>query len=132
MLGFRGLGYSTGFVLNMNNIVEELRSHHNASVMLVVGPDLICAGCPHHGQGKCLREADSEEKCIALDIKIMEKLGLEPGTLLSSSEARIRLREKITCEDMAELCCDCEWWPLGYCAEGLENLRSSSPDLDGG
>ena len=131
MLGFRGLGYSTVFVLNMRNVVDELRSNPDASLIVVSGPDVICAGCPHHEQGKCLREVDSEEKCLALDLKILEQLHLEPGAHVSTSEARGRLREMITSEDMALLCSDCEWWPLGYCEQGLERLRSSSPDPDG-
>lgn len=124
ILGFRGFGYSEKFTSNMGDVVEKLRSDHIFPVILVVGCDVICAACPHNKEGKCLKEVDSEAKSVSLDQKILSRLGFEPGAQVSSCEGWERIKERITSEDMCELCRDCEWWGLGYCMEGLERLKS--------
>lgn len=124
MLGFRGLGYNEEFISNMGTIVEKLRSDSAFPVTLVVGCDAICATCPHNKEGKCLKKVDSEVKVVSLDLKMLPKLGFEAGAQVSAGEAWERIKERITSEDMAELCGDCEWWGLGYCVEGLERLKS--------
>ena len=124
MLGFRRLGYSSTFVSNMRSVVEELRSDCTLALTLVAGCDVICAACPHKREGKCLRKTDSEAKSVSLDLKILAKLGFEPGTQVSFCEALERVKERIRSEDMAEFCSDCEWWGLGYCVAGLERLKA--------
>ena len=126
LLGFRGSGYSQEFVLNMGKAVEELRFDPTLPITLVVGCDAICADCPHNRNGKCLKEADSEAKVISLDLVLLSKLGFEVGDEVSTSEAWERIKERITSEDMADLCRDCEWWILGYCVQGLERIKQTN------
>lgn len=126
MLGFRGLGYGEVFILNMAKLVGKLHSDSTFPILLVVGCDVICAACPHNKEGRCLEKADSEAKTASLDLKMLLKLGIEAETQLSAGEAWERIKERITSEDMAEICQDCEWWGLGYCAEGLERLKAKS------
>jgi len=123
-LGFRGLGYSEEFTSRMRNVVEKLRCSPVFPLTLVVGCDIICAACPHSKEGECLKDTDSEAKAISLDLEILSRLGFEPGAQVPCYEAWERIRERMTSEDMVELCSDCEWFGLGYCVEGLERLKS--------
>jgi hypothetical protein len=109
----------------MGKVVGKLRSDSAFPIILVVGCDAICAACPHNKEGKCLKKADSEVKVTSLDLKMLPKLRFEAGAQVSAGEAWERIREGITSEDIAELCCDCEWWGLGYCVEGLERLKGN-------
>lgn len=129
ILGFRGLGYNEEFISTMGKVVGKLRSDPTFPMSLVVGCDAICAACPHNKEGKCLKRVDSEVKVMSLDLKMLPKLGFEVGAQVSAGEAWQRIKERITSEDMAELCRDCEWRGLGYCVEGLERLKAFSKAL---
>jgi len=126
ILGFRGLGYSEEFVSNMGKVVERLRSNHSFPITLVVGCDAICASCPHNKEGECLERADSDAGVTVLDSKLLDRLGFEAGTQILAGEAWERVKERLAPGDLAEICGDCEWLGLGYCAEGLKRLRTGS------
>lgn len=124
MLGFRGLGYSGEFISNMAKLVGKLRSDSTFPIILVVGCDAICVSCPHNKEGKCLKRADSELKAKALDLELLQRIMFKTGIQMPIDEALRMVKERITSEDMVELCRDCEWWELGYCVDGLERLKS--------
>lgn len=124
MLGFRGLGYSEEFTANMRSVVRELHLDRDLAMIIVAGCDVICAACPHYREARCLRDMDSAARSVSLDLKVLAKLGLEPGAHVSFRDALERVKERVTADDMAEFCSDCEWWGLGYCLEGLERLKS--------
>ena len=126
ILGFRGLGYSEEFVSNMSKVVQRLRSDASFPITLVVGCDAICASCPHNKEGKCLEGADSDAEVTMLDSEFLDRLGFEAGTQIRAGEAWERVKERLTPGDLAEICRDCEWLGLGYCAEGLRRLRTGS------
>jgi hypothetical protein len=126
ILGFRGLGYSEEFVSNMRRVVGELRSDPTFPITLVVGCDAICVSCPHNKEGKCLRSANSEVDVPLQDLDLLKRLGLEAGSQMPAGEAWEEVRERLAPGDLAEICGDCEWLGLGYCAEGLKRLRTGS------
>ena len=126
ILGFRGLGYSREFVSNMRKVVGKLRSDPSFPIILVVGCDAICVSCPHNKEGKCLRKANSEVDVPIQDSELLRRLGLEAGSQMPAAEAWEEVKEKLAPEDLTEICGDCEWLGLGYCAEGLERLRTGS------
>jgi hypothetical protein len=126
ILGFRGLGYDEEFVSNMTKLVEKLHADSTLPITLVVGGDAICAACPHSKGGKCLKRADSEAEVTILDSKVLKRLGFEVGVQIPAGEAWERVRERLTSEDLTEICVDCEWLGLGYCVEGLRRSKTRS------
>ncbi|NGZ11675.1 MAG: DUF1284 domain-containing protein [Nitrospira sp. LK70] len=46
--GFRGEGYSPGFVANMTGIHQTLWNQPEATVQVVASPDAVCAACPKY------------------------------------------------------------------------------------
>ncbi len=121
-LGFRGLGYSPEFIAMMGKVVAELNSNSALPITIIAECDIICASCPHKKENKCLKKVGSEWRVKTQDLVVLQKLGLETGSQISASNVWLRIKEKITPKNIAEICRDCEWLELGYCAEGLERL----------
>jgi hypothetical protein len=124
LLGFRGLGYSQGFITNMGKVVEKVGSNSTFPITLVVECDIICTSCPHNKGGKCLKEINSESRVKTQDLEVLHRLGFEVGAQMPAVKAWMRIKERLQVKDMAEICGDCEWLGLGYCAEGLERLKT--------
>ncbi len=123
LLGFRSLGYSQEFITTMGKVVENLRSNSTFPIILVAECDIICTSCPHNKGNKCLKEADSESKVKTRDLEVLHRLGFEAGAQIPAGKAWARMKERLSFNDMAEICRDCEWLELGYCVEGLERLK---------
>ena len=130
MLGFRGLGYSEEFAANMKRVMERLRLERDLPINTVVGCDVICAACPHCSTTGCSRAADSAARSMALDLKVLAKLALEPGARISFGDALRGIEQRVTADDMREFCSDCEWWGLGYCLAGLKESKSHPSHWD--
>ena len=45
--GFRGEGYSAGFIENMTELHRDLNENPDRWVEVVEAPDAFCAACPH-------------------------------------------------------------------------------------
>jgi hypothetical protein len=110
----------------MGKVVEKLRSNSTFPIILVAECDIICASCPHNRGSKCLKEADSESEVKTRDLEVLHRLGFEVGAQMAAGEAWTGIKERITSEDMTELCQECKWWELRYCAKGLERLKAGS------
>jgi hypothetical protein len=100
---------------------------YNPATLLevVVGCDAICDFCPYNKASECCRGEGSSQKVDQQDLEVMAKLGLKLETRLSSDEARARMKESFSVQDLSHICQGCEWLDLGYCAEGLSRLKSS-------
>ena len=122
LLGFRGLGYSQEFIVKMGKLAKELRTDATFPITVVAECDIICASCPHNKDNKCLRKADSESKVKTRDLEVLRRLGFEAGMQMPAGKAWTRIRERLTLENVAEICRGCEWLELGYCAESLKRL----------
>ena len=125
ILGFHGLGYSPEFIAKMGKVVEELSSNFTLRLTFIAECDVICASCPHHKENKCLKRADSEWRVQNQDLEVLQRLGFKVGTHIPVGTAWATVKEKITPEDIVEICRDCEWLELGHCAEGLARLELS-------
>ncbi len=123
ILGFRGFGYSQEFIMKMGKVVEELSSDSTLPITFVAECDIICTSCPHNKENKCLKRADSEWKVKNHDLEVLRRLGFEVGAQMSAGKAWARIKTRISVRDISEICRDCEWLKLGYCAEGLERLE---------
>ncbi len=121
MLGFRGLGYSEEFAENMGKVVAEFNSEATLPVIIVAECDVICEPCPHNRENRCVKQPDSERRVAAKDLAVLRKLGLESGTRLVAARVRQKVKESFSSRDLVEICPDCQWRELGYCAAGLES-----------
>src|SRR5712692_7447054 len=51
--GFRGEGYSAGFIENMAALHQDLNENPDRWVEVVEAPDTFCAACPHLAPAGC-------------------------------------------------------------------------------
>ncbi len=124
ILGFRGHGYSDAFTDNMSRIVERLHALPQTAIEIAEQPDDICAPCPFLKDDGCRQKGERSEEDVRLrDRAVMDRLGLATGDRLSWNEIAERIKSKIRPEDLDTICGDCQWLPLGYCAEGLRALK---------
>jgi hypothetical protein len=61
------------------------------------------------------------------DREVLQRLGLNPGAVVSWTDIVERIRTHIAPEQLPDICGACRWLPLGYCAESLDRLRRSAP-----
>jgi hypothetical protein len=123
--GFRGEGYSPGFIDNLAAIHRSLTEHPEQVIEVVDAPDTVCGACPHRIASGCsLKGEDSEEGMKEQDRHVLSLLGLKAGSLVRWSEVLDRIRASIRGDSLPNICGQCRWLPLGYCREGIEKLRS--------
>jgi uncharacterized protein len=123
--GFRGEGYSQGFTENLGAIHRDLMLHPERVVEVIDRPDVVCGACPHHAVSGCnLRGESFETQMQAQDQLVMSRLGLESGARLKWEEILERIRAGVNGSDLGGICGQCRWLPLGYCAEGIESLKT--------
>ena len=116
--GFRGLGYSEEFVAGMRRVQEAL-GDGGQRVEVVLGPDVICRPCPHLAERpRCAREDGSER-----DGAVLAALDVPAGLIRPWRWWQERLAERIPPARFTEICCDCAWYDLGYCLEGMAALQ---------
>ncbi|MBI2852121.1 MAG: DUF1284 domain-containing protein [Chloroflexi bacterium] len=123
MLGFRGLGYSVDFAAAMDEVVKEFRANPALAVIVVTECDVICGSCPHNKGSRCLKKEDSYERVKSKDADVLDTLGFKPETQTTVGDAWKRVKERISVEDLKEMCRKCEWLGLGYCVDGLAKLK---------
>ncbi|MBM4123014.1 MAG: DUF1284 domain-containing protein [Nitrospira sp.] len=125
--GFRGKGYSPGFVENLAAIHRELTANPDRSVEVVDGPDAVCGACPHQAISGCTLSGEaSEEAMQAQDRHVLALLGLQAGMSVQWCTILERIGQSVRGDDLPGICGQCRWLPLGYCKEGIERLRQGS------
>jgi len=122
--GFRGMGYSEGFVASLAGIVARLRDEPGVRVRVRVGADAVCRACPSLSLSGCMRYGES---VLRQDARVAEVLGVESGDEMDWHDLRARVRERVAPEDLQHLCGGCPWLPYGVCAEGIAELRAGLP-----
>lgn len=134
LLGFRGMGYSEEFVANMKKVAKATFFSGN-TLMVVDHCDVICSVCPHGKGDECHKNEDSAQKVKRHDYEVVAKLAVPTGTKFTWQEARVLISQKVSPEDLVEICRDCEWLKFGYCADALKSYvrtshRTSCPSDD--
>ncbi len=125
LLGFRGSGYSPGFVKVMGEVQAALWADPERQVRLVDEPDPICDACPNLGPRGCTLGGDEHEAHMrAHDREVLRRLDLAPGTAISWGALLARVAERIEGADLPAICTTCPWLPLGVCRESVDALRS--------
>ena len=119
--GFRGLGYSPEFVSNMWAVRDKLLGSPEMEVEVTTSPDDICSACPHLSAGRCARNGEeSETRTGEKDASILRRLALSPGEQIPSRELFLLAADRFA-EGLEDVCSSCQWFPRGWCAEGISN-----------
>lgn len=122
--GFRGEGYSPEFISNMAAIHQALTQAPDRQIEVIASPDEICAACPHLQSSGCrLNGERSEAEMVEQDLVVIQGLGLKVGDRLRWVDLLERIRNSISGDDLPAICGTCRWLPLGYCREGINQLR---------
>ncbi len=123
--GFQGEGYSQDFTVNLASIHRRLNDNPDHAVELVEEPDAVCGACPHRAPAGCTLNGDGSEPGMRdQDRQVLTRLGLQAGSLVRWRDVLDRIRGSITGDDLPDICGSCRWLPLGYCAQGIDRLRS--------
>ena len=102
---FQGKGYSGDFVENMVRMKAILAE--NPEIILMDGPDDICAACPNRLTETCA------EKASRYDREVLRRCGLSVGERLPYREFSRKVIESILRPGVrAEICGDCQWSSL--------------------
>ena len=122
--GFRGEGYSAGFVENMAAIHQRLTEDPFQWVEIIAMPDAMCVACPHLAPSGCsLHGEGSESTMQAQDRAVLARLGLQEGDHLTWTDILNRIGTSLTGASLTDICGPCQWHSLGYCRDGIEQLR---------
>ena len=117
--GYSGKGYDETFVAHMNEVVHELRNVPGTKIMLTFSTDTLCSCCPHkEGEDLC----DTQEKVKRFDRKTIEYFGLEEKEYVYEDLVR-EIDEKMTVEMLADICRDCEWFPISACRKNICGVK---------
>lgn len=119
LLGYRGMGYSTEYVANMTRVHQKLRTAPTTEVLLVAGPDDLCAKFPESQTYHC-EDTNIHER----DAAILRQLHLSRGQVLPWEEVENRIREYAMSTDVARLCSTCSWRSYGVCEEGIVEMKT--------
>ncbi|MFC5650015.1 DUF1284 domain-containing protein [Paenibacillus solisilvae] len=114
LLGYRGMGYSEAFCVNMTGIYETLRAEPDTRIEIVIGPDDICQAYPPDKPNHCNGDVYLQDQAVLL------KLGLEPGNQGSWGEICERVTTNIVPSDISHICSTCPWESYGVCQEGVQ------------
>ena len=102
---FQGKGYSGDFVENMVRMKAILAE--NPEIILMDGPDDICAACLNRLTETCA------EKASRYDREVLRRCGLSVGERLPYREFSRKVIETILRPGVrAEICGDCQWSSL--------------------
>jgi hypothetical protein len=124
LLGYRGEGYSAAFVERMDEVSAAVSADPSQRVRLLASPDTLCAACPHLRGGCTLSGPEHEAHMRAQDETVLRRLGLEAGVVLAWQDVRRKIRAAVRGADLPGICTTCPWLPLGWCAAGVDALRS--------
>lgn len=58
----------------------------------------------------------------AQDQDVMARLGIAEGERVPWREILDRIAKRVKGDDLAAVCGNCPWLPLGYCKEGIDRL----------
>lgn len=127
LLGFRGEGYSVAYVREMWDVHKTLTADPSRRVLVLDTPDRLCGACPNLRMGGCtLQGPEHEAHMRSQDEDVLARLDLEAGETYAWEEILGRIAGHIRGGDLPGICTTCPWLHLGWCAEGIERLRTAA------
>lgn len=110
---FKGMGYSDGFSVHMQEILEIFQK--GAKIRLHADTDEICSACPNNEKGCCSSFSLVEK----YDIAVLELCGLENGQIMDFDAFTSKVQKEILSSgERIEICGKCQWNSI------CENQRS--------
>ncbi len=133
LLTYVGKGYSPAFTANYDGIAERLS--RGEDILIVSGPDDVCAPLLDEPEPHCLRESAVErdrlaaadvEELLARPIRIDARLDLDAAILA-------RMRQAFSAGPVRKACGGCEWNELcsTVAAGGYRDTRVQRSALAG-
>ena len=118
-VGFKGKGYSLGFIKNYKKIVARLNSNEDTLIQVVENMDSICSPCPNKIDDVLCKH---QEKINNLDNSHAKALKLKIGEVMSWKDAKKRIKKHMTIEKFNQACSGCQWKKYGVCEQSLKEL----------
>ncbi len=97
---FRGEGYSEDFIKNIYSVIGK------ENIVIVEGPDEVCARCPYLKDGRCASNEYTNEMIILQDKEALKLLKFKPGMVVAWSNISDKLPEILE-EWKARFCGEC-------------------------
>lgn len=112
---YHGMGYSKGFLSNMDEVIRRLRQNPDEQIEIVFSADSICGDCPSKEYEESCK---SDEKVFRYDRAVIEILNLSEDTysyqeLISELDEYLSLGKED--ERMKAICGDCAWYHACEC-----------------
>ncbi|RRI05494.1 DUF1284 domain-containing protein [Mesorhizobium tamadayense] len=112
LLTYVGKGYSPAFTANYDKVVRRLGE--GETVLIVSGPDDICAPLLSEPEPHCLRGSAAErDQLAARDVGELLGRPIEDGARFSLDTARLAtMRKAFSSGQTRQACLGCEWSDL--------------------
>lgn len=117
LVGYRGIGYSEDYAINMTKVHEQIRQYPKTLIEIVNGPDCLCDKFPKDGDYHC-----ENKNIYDRDSAILQMLHLQIGQIVTWEEIENRLRKYVTPSVIETVCQTCSWKPFGVCEEGMKRI----------
>ena len=111
LLTYVGKGYSPAFTANCDAIAERLSRREDEDILLVSGPDDVCAPLLDEPEPHCLRESAAErDRLAAADVEELLARPIRVGARLDLDAAILaRMRQAFSAGLVRKACGGCEW-----------------------
>lgn len=119
LLGYRGMGYSKDYVENMTRVHKQFRREPETEIVLVNGPDDLCAKFPSSEPCHC-----EDDNIFTRDAAILQQLEVKVGQRLQWSVLEQKIARHVVSGDINRLCHSCSWRSYGVCEQGVTDLRA--------
>ncbi|MEI9404299.1 DUF1284 domain-containing protein [Mesorhizobium argentiipisi] len=112
LLTYVGKGYSPAFTANYDKVVKRLGE--GEAVMIVSGPDDICAPLLGEPEPHCLRESAAErDRLAARDVGAFLNRPIRDGDMLVLDASSLAgMRKAFSAGLTRQACSGCEWFGL--------------------
>lgn len=125
MLGYVGRGYTPSFTANYNGIAKRLAAGED--ILIVSGPDDICAPLMDEPEPHCLRESVVQrDKLAVMDVGKLLDMPIDDGAKIQLTATMLdQMRQAFAAGRTRAACLGCEWYDL--CSDiakgGFANTR---------
>ncbi|WP_342663820.1 DUF1284 domain-containing protein [Alicyclobacillus contaminans] len=103
----------------MTHVHQTLRSYPDTPLLLVSGPDDLCAKFPPSQPRHC-----EDDHIFQRDTAVLEQLHLRIGQQIPWRTVEDRIRHHVVPHDIHSLCSTCFWRAYGVCEEGIQDIRT--------
>lgn len=109
ILTYAGDGYSRAFTANFDAVVERIGA--GEEVLIVAGPDDLCAPLLNEPDAHCLRDSVIQRDALAArDLGTLVGIEIIEGTRLTLTKPDLqRLRDAFASGKTRDACAGCEW-----------------------